>query len=100
MCPGSAGIGLATHFSFGAGRFEFAVARRENLGVVDFEFVFGRDESDGAVQSDLGVTRHELGHDTSSVVERQRRLRSDAFGLEGLVPPLDLAVRLSRQLHP
>jgi hypothetical protein len=25
--------GLATHFSFGAGRFEFAVARRENVDV-------------------------------------------------------------------
>jgi len=23
--------GLATHFSFGAGRFEFAIARREDL---------------------------------------------------------------------
>jgi len=27
--------GLATHFSFGAGRFEFAVARRENLFLND-----------------------------------------------------------------
>ena len=63
-------------------------------------FVFGRDESDGAVQSYLVVARHELAHDRSSVVERQRRLRSNAFDLEGLVPPLDLAVRLSRQLHP
>jgi hypothetical protein len=59
-----------------------------------FEFVFGRHESDGAVQSDLVVVRHELAHDTSSVVERQRRLPSTASGLEGLVPPLDLAVRL------
>jgi hypothetical protein len=50
----------------GAGRFEFAVARRENLGVAAFEFVFGRHKSDGAVQSDLVVARHELAHDTSS----------------------------------
>jgi hypothetical protein len=27
--------GLATHFSFGAGRFEFAVVRRENLSLKD-----------------------------------------------------------------
>ena len=34
------------------------------------EFVFRRHESDGAVQSDLVVARHELVHDTWSVVER------------------------------
>ena len=76
-------------FSFFAGRFEFAVARRENLGVAAFQFVFRRHEPDGAVRSDLVVAHHELAHDTSSVVERQRRLRSNAFGLEGLVPPLE-----------
>jgi hypothetical protein len=30
-------VGLAKHFSFGVGRFEFAVARRESLGVAAFE---------------------------------------------------------------
>ena len=67
-------------FSFGTDRLKLAVPCREDLGVAAFQFVSGGHESDGAVQP--------------GVVKRQRRLRPNAFGLERLVPPFDLAVAL------
>lgn len=86
--------GLASLFSLFTGRLQFLITRRENLFVAALQFVFGGHESDLAVQAHLVVVRHELACDAPGVIERQRRSRSDAFGLERLVPALDLAVAL------
>ena len=64
---------------------EFAVAGGEDLLFPSCEFVGGGDVADGAVEPDGVVVFDVVVDDPASVVEAERGLRSDAFGLECFV---------------
>lgn len=81
---------LASFTCFG----ELAIAIGMDGFVVAEEFVLGGDIADGAVEADVVVMGHEIGHDDSGFVEREGHLWADAIAFEGFVPAFDFAIRL------
>ena len=59
-----------------------------------FESVFRRDAADGAVQPQVVVIRHKIGHDSPSIFQAQWRAGTDAVALQRRMPALLFAVRL------
>src|SRR5262249_22197947 len=76
------------------GGFALLVARGADVLRAPGEEVVGRDVPDRAVQPHAVVVLDEVVDDASCVLQRRRRRDADGIALEGLVPPLQLAVRL------
>ena len=74
--------------------FEFAVALLEDVLLSPFQFVLGCQVTYRTVQAARIVVLDVFGDEAFGIVEGQRRSGPDAFLLEGLVPPFDLAVAL------
>ena len=73
---------------------EFAVAFGENLCRPTLEPVAGRDVADGRVQSFVVVLTDEQADHSPGVLERERRFRTDAIGLECFVKSFQLTIAL------
>src|SRR4051794_599043 len=78
----------------GVGRRQLLSPRRPDGLRATSQLVGRRHVGDGAVQTHRVVIGHELGDQPPSVLQAQRRLNSDTPPLQGLEPPLDLAVAL------
>src|SRR5262245_24277151 len=88
-------VGSSTSRSAGlTGRSELGVARRPDSGGTAGEDVGGCHVADRAVQADRVVVLDPAGNEGAGVVEGLGLAGSDRVALDGLVPALDLAVRL------
>ena len=74
------------------GFFQFSVSFFEYFLVSAVQFVHRRNITDSAVQSDVVVVIDESFNHSSRIVKGKRDTGTDAFGLDGLVKSLQLAV--------
>jgi hypothetical protein len=77
-----------------SGGLKLLVSFFKDVFILAVQFVRRSDVADGTVEADGVVTRDVLCHKMPGLVKRKRRLRTDAFSLERLVKPFQLAVRL------
>lgn len=73
---------------------QFAVAFGVDGMVVSQQSIAWGDISDSTVESHVVVMRDIVGDDSSSILQGQGRLDTDAFALQRFVPTFDLAVGL------
>ena len=78
-----------------ASLFEFAVARGVDLGLTVGLHVLRSNEADRAVQTHGVVVIDVALGQAPRILQRQRRSRTDAFRLQGLVPARRAEVRFS-----
>jgi hypothetical protein len=81
------------------GGFQLAVAFRVDLLLTPRQHVLRRDVAGGTVQADVVVMLHVALDQTPCTFQRQRRSRPNALAFQRLVPALNLAVGVSRQLR-
>jgi len=77
-----------------SGGFQLAVALSVNFDLSACKHIVGRDVAGGTVQADIVVMLHVALDQTLCIFQRQRRSRPNALAFQGLVPALNLAVRL------
>lgn len=87
-------MGLSHQAAAFPGLGEFAVAFRVDLRSEIVESIRGGDVADRAVKAHGVVMDDEIGDELASLLQGLGALRADATGLQGLVKPLDLSVRL------
>src|SRR6266581_3471225 len=85
---------VATQLSLLASCFESAIAFGEDLCFPSFQLVQWRNVTDRAVKPNRIVMGYPQAHDPLRILQRQRHSRTDALGLYGFVPSLDLPIRL------
>ncbi len=83
---------LATNLPLLPPRLQLPVALCVDLLLPPSQHVLRLDVARGTVQSDVVVVVDVTLHQTSRVIERQRRSRPDAFPFERFVPALDFSV--------
>ena len=76
------------------GFLQFPIPFGENRFLPPLQFVFGSDVADGAVQPHRIVVIDVFFHHGARIVQRERRLRANAFAFDRLMPSLDLPVAL------
>src|SRR5215472_9237406 len=74
--------------------FQLPVALSVDLLLPSRHHVLRRDVAGGAVQANVVVVIDVSLHQTTCIIERQRRSQPDALPFQGFVPALNLAVRL------
>jgi len=81
-------------FSLFPGVLQFPVPFLLDERLPAFELVPWSDKADGAVQSDRVVVLHKARDQTSGILDRERRTRTDRGVFDGTVPALYLSVAL------